>query len=77
MNSPIFSVHIMKFFAQYAKMEYYLACHTEVSRCDASRYWKMLDFDIRANHNLYVNIYNKYLILIWICDVETTVIIIL
>ena len=56
-------------------MEYYLACHTEVGKCDASR--KMLDFDITANHDLYVNIDNKYLILIWTCGVENTGIIIL
>lgn len=65
----------MKFFAQYAKMEYYLACHTEVTKCDASR--KMLDFDITSNHDLYVNTDNKYLILIWIYGVENTTIIIL
>jgi hypothetical protein len=52
-------------------MEYCLACHTEVSKCDASRYRKMLDFDITANHDLYINI------LIWICGVVNTGIIIL
>jgi DNA polymerase, archaea type len=33
----------MKIFAGYAKMDYYLTCHTEISRWYANRYKKMLE----------------------------------
>jgi DNA polymerase elongation subunit (family B) len=36
-------LRIMKIFAGYAKMDYYLVCHTEISRWYANRYRKMLE----------------------------------
>ena len=37
------ALRIMKIFAAYAKMDYYLVCHTEISRWYANRYRKMLE----------------------------------
>ncbi|MFY9872522.1 MAG: hypothetical protein WAK17_22660 [Candidatus Nitrosopolaris sp.] len=37
------ALRIMKIFAAYAEMEYYLVCHTEISTWYANRYKKMLE----------------------------------
>ena len=37
------ALRIMKIFAGYAKMDYYLVCHTEISKWYANRYKKMLE----------------------------------
>jgi DNA polymerase, archaea type len=37
------ALRIMKIFAGYAKMDYYLACHSEISTWYANRYQKMLE----------------------------------
>jgi DNA polymerase, archaea type len=37
------ALRIMKVFAGYAKMDYYLTCHTEISTWYANRYQKMLE----------------------------------
>jgi DNA polymerase I len=37
------ALRIMKIFAEYAKMDYYLVCHTEISTWYANRYQKMLE----------------------------------
>ncbi|MFZ0221012.1 MAG: hypothetical protein WAM42_04875, partial [Candidatus Nitrosopolaris sp.] len=36
-------LRIMKVFAGYANMDYYLVCHTEIGRWYANRYRKMLE----------------------------------
>lgn len=37
------ALRIMKIFAAYAEMEYYLVCHTEISTWYANRYRNMLE----------------------------------
>ena len=37
------ALRIMKIFADYAKMDYYMVCHTEISKWYANRYKKMLE----------------------------------
>jgi DNA polymerase I len=37
------ALRIMKIFARYAKMDYYLVCHTEINAWYANRYQKMLE----------------------------------
>ena len=37
------ALRIMKIFADYARMDYYLVCHTEISKWYANRYQRMLE----------------------------------
>jgi DNA polymerase, archaea type len=47
------ALRTMKIFASYARMDYYLVCHTDISTWYASRYKKMLD------SRMYCFIYSK------------------